>query len=855
MQATTDCAHQLYSLCVLSFQILENPSNLFVIDLASKNSENAGVPQSLQIECCFLLGCVFEAFCEIPSLDDPNALSRGMILDMIDSKIGLTRFNNLIKIPAHAKYCQSRSNDKSPIFTFSTFPEDVCFAETYGGLYKSHVNAIKTAMYSFYLNGDGSSDDDALSSEAKLLKVQMEHITELEMELKMLQSSTVDMTVNGTCQMGNESCDVNCLLQQVDSLTERNSELQLRIDELASQNSSAALEICELKSNLDSVDTNSLDLRLRLESEISEKTAEIALLKDEIVSLEFKSRQMADEAEEAKRALQLFDGDEHQNRIEVLENRNSELKSQIWEMESKIEAVHPNSSSMEALKVSVSKLAHLLHIESQNSDVQSLPLCIETCADEICRLSGRCSDVVECVGVVFDTVENEPVERIVECVEKLKEIIRLGQEKISDHDILQNELFSVENELEKTKGDYDTVFSRLCDVEEEVTSSRSSHEDNIKSYIEKISLLEKQNFDLSKKYEDATSTLSDVQESMKRNCEEYTVSKDLQSIELNKLLHEADSLRKSVRDHDLLAKSAAEMTVKLNHYENEIARLTDDNLANAELNSKLADEYAQLQHECEEVKKAYVCAESDVAILDELQSDFKNLAKHAGELQRQKEEGEEMLQECYKAKEVLSKSLSSKVNEYNSLLERFMHQKEELLNLSDKTNQLSLHMAKDCNIQSPEPKWSGNSTGKFASIDDVVQGLEMEIEKLRTEKDDMGTMYTEELQRVREEVMKLSADVCVREDELQAAKLKAENVVSPDIVHSVCFRLMALKNSVFGIKDFPDSADACEVLRKPDDVAIPALIAAMDEYLHSLIKHMKEFASSCQVCLHILICT
>ena len=734
--------------------MLEDPSNLFVIELASRSSENAGVSQHLQVMCCFFLGSVFESFPEASPGTEADSLSRKSILGMIDAKIELSRFSDLIKIPTRAFSMSSRhqlSDNKSCPFSFTDSPADGHFVEAYEEFYKGQVHAIKTAIYGFYAgSGDPSVENDSTSSESKIIKMQIETIAELEIELKKVQSSP-NSTDTAIADVGKTQCDekvssleaalvgkdeeIERLYSSDTFLREQVQSLTIQVTEISNKHASGAEEASEcvkdLRSRLDEAESlaNTLesenqrhiekDKNLAVDEKhfhdvLKQKDAEIVLLKEEVLKLEDLRKLMIDEAEAAKRRLRLLEEDlkspmpfekMNENKICELEKRNTDLKTQVWEMESTIKSMQTSvTSESNSIHAAVVNLMHLLCSEDE-VDMQNLSQGMELCVDTICRLSGHCSDIAESFEVHFDSIEDKPVERVTECIDKLSDILRCDQMKLLEGERFRNQLSSAEAELDRLSDDYDTAFSRLSEVEEENTTLQTEntrlisenrnaqmevklrHEKDMESQTEYIVELEAKLADFEKKHAylleqkgDLVDSLRQLELSAERDREGFMVAKDLTSIEMNRLIHELDALRKSTADATCQSNAVAEMTVELNHYKGEFARLDEENTANLVLNSKISEEYAQLQVECDEAKKEIERAESDEAMLDELRSDFRHLAEQSDLLQHQKREAEDALvgkdvdlKTIAAEKLELQNAFAAKSDEYNSLLEKIIH--------------------------------------------------------------------------------------------------------------------------------------------------------------------------------------
>jgi hypothetical protein len=132
-------------------QMLEDPSNLFVIDLATSVSEAKGIPMGLQSMACLFLGCAFLSF---PLLDSTKELelgygsinnsnlSRKSLLKMVDSRIGLTNFTDLLKNPLKIS-----KNDKNI--------DSIFFSNGFRNFYSSQVELIRTGIFDYYSSYSG----------------------------------------------------------------------------------------------------------------------------------------------------------------------------------------------------------------------------------------------------------------------------------------------------------------------------------------------------------------------------------------------------------------------------------------------------------------------------------------------------------------------------------------------------------------------------------------------------------------------------------------------------------------------------------------------------------------------------
>jgi chromosome segregation ATPase len=940
-------------------QMLEDPSNLFVVELASQSSENAGVSQHLQVMCCLFLGCVFESFAESPTSTEPDSLSRNSILAMIDAKIGLSRFSDLIKIPTAVTSLSARQHhsDGANNFSFSDSPEDVYFVEAYQKFYKSQVRIIKTAIYSFYSgSGNASIEDDSTSSETKIIKMQIETIAELELELKRAQSSP-NSAEDSTAQVQAVECDdkVNALKialaskeEDIDHLRSRDARLQEQVRALTSQlhdlsglndalackhasdTEEASSSMQDLQSRLDAAESiaNKLENENRslLEKEgnfvvdgtqLSQKDAEIVLLKEEVLSLLEGKRIMTDEVKTTKRQLHLLEEELkspmpfekiNENKISGLEKRNTDLKTQVWEMESVVKSMQMTfAAESSTIQTAVVDLVHLLEAEGEVGDMQNFSQCVEVCVDIINRLSGRCSDIAESLEICFDSFEDKPVERVLECIDKLSNIVRREKMKVLEGERFRCQLVSAEDDLERLQADYDTAFSRLGAVEEDnttlqvemdrlkkehqaallaeaklrVDSNLEQNESQTQRIVElelQIVDFENQKAGLLERNKEVSDSLKEVEEAAAHDREEFIVAKDLTSIEINRLMHELEEQRKVSSESSGMGRTIEEMTVELDHYKGQFARLEEEHAANLALHAALSDEYAQLQVECRDKQREVERVESDEAMLEELRSDFRHLAEQHDLLQHQMREAETtlagkevLLQASVAEKDELQNSFEKKADEYKSLLERFISQKEDVLHLTAKADSLTCQMAEKEKQAAAEPDFDRTAAGKIAGLNDVIRGLELEVDDLCSEKENQSRYYTTELQKVRDDFEKLSSETHVRDGELLAAKNTIAELeessgasqqdpppVSLDVVRSVSSRLVALGALISSSggeacwRADPDLAAASQALLCPrEDADLPAALAAMDRYIEAFTKQLQKPAPPSQVCIYV----
>ena len=169
-------------------QLFEDPSNLFVVDLATTSSEIAGVPPSVQVLACLFLGCCSTGF---PAAVDKSAdlvvgmsaensiFSRRAFLSMIDARIGLNRFNEILKKPLTLLGSKkiAGANPYDGLFDLPGFKE----------FYEHQVDSIKEIIFELYSGGaNNGSNIGGDSVQLEVIASQKAKIQELEEKLSQI---------------------------------------------------------------------------------------------------------------------------------------------------------------------------------------------------------------------------------------------------------------------------------------------------------------------------------------------------------------------------------------------------------------------------------------------------------------------------------------------------------------------------------------------------------------------------------------------------------------------------------------------------------------------------------------------
>jgi chromosome segregation ATPase len=391
-------------------QMLDDPANLFVVDLATAASESAGVPAQVQTAACMFLGCCFEALpvsnaSPPPSTNgvvnsaDDSILNRKSFLSMIDGRIGLNRFTDILKRPL-AKRAPSKGTTTDAGHAASFF-----ISAAFEAFYQRQVDAIRAGIFEFYTGSAGAAPGDAMQQQ--LIEMQKDRIAELETLVAELgggtsgaalpqQSSTSAKAVAPAAQGPSDSSEVTALQA---TLQVRDTELAIAREAVHTlqvtsdtERVQAQLELAAAQSDLHRAQSDSEAMRLELvdlqgrfgaaESERAGLAAQLADCKAALAAageeiLTFKQRcvqehedrkHLQEQLEQRDRQIAMLTGeirntqstDTHASgKIADLEARNAQLKQQLWEAEAEIENARRTAESSTVGPQSPARLAEV----------------------------------------------------------------------------------------------------------------------------------------------------------------------------------------------------------------------------------------------------------------------------------------------------------------------------------------------------------------------------------------------------------------------------------------------------------------------------------------------------------------
>lgn len=450
--------------------ILDDPANLFVVDLASVASENAGVPLEVQRAACLFLGCCFHTLSSATSANAEH-ISSDAILRMIDSKIGLTRFNNILRQPVNKQHPIQNSKH---------------FINAYSDYYEDEVSQIRQTIFDMYTGTDGPSN----SRESQIIQMQKEHIARLEKMLHNTTAPTVEINDNNA-----PSPEVEALHKAHDELLDMHEDLVRKYDaqELEIQRLQTLLESAPSKSlpsehmgngdvtlQLSRAEATITDLRNTLQEQqnlhkAAEEAAqqEILDLKSKVLQLRESTAALETEVSEKNRKLHILEDNlrsplpfEKMNteRLSQLENRNAELKQRVWELEAEVVrlkgSVIAAEKSYGELIYSIGELNRQFTFTTDGTPVVSADESpVEAIGAKLSDVAAKCSDMAEGAGCGFETDESQPLQRILECATFLSDIVYESKDCLSENATLRDQLKATEEQLCAIEGDHADLVS------------------------------------------------------------------------------------------------------------------------------------------------------------------------------------------------------------------------------------------------------------------------------------------------------------------------------------------------------------------------------------------------------------
>ena len=490
--------------------ILSDPSNLFVVDFATSGSENAGVPAAVQIMSCLFLGCVFLTLpsADLSSSDQQTILSRKGFLGMIDSRIGLNRFTDLLRRPIKAKGATLKSLSGALFIT-----------PGYKVFYEKQVDMIVAGIFEFY-SGDASvGDAGSTFVEKEIIDSQNKVICELREQIAALESNANSATIS-TVNFNSDSSK-----EEMESLREKLLTLQQTLSERESYVSDMMNAEAVLTNELQLVKNSKEELEMMLKetqnlylnstkqlsddiSNSSRLAEENLMLKETILLQDKDLKYVQDALEQRDRKILLMEDElqspmpQHSHELAVRDTKIANLESSIDELKQQLlalETVEQIADANNQVDVANSSLKDILHAIVALADVIGVELgdsddlllssnylvkSLHDCVDSIYFSAGTSSDIAEAIGVTSLEGKEGSVRRMVSCAEKLREHAQISLDGATVRiEELETEIFNKDFTIaelgttcEELSDSLNTVKAELERTQNECSDSRSQIE-------------------------------------------------------------------------------------------------------------------------------------------------------------------------------------------------------------------------------------------------------------------------------------------------------------------------------------------------------------------------------------------
>lgn len=366
--------------------MFEDPSNLFVVDLATSASEVAGVPPAVQVMACLFLGCCCLGFPSEQHDDnkkestataqgnESSILQRRPFLSMIDSRIGLNRFTETLKKPLIAM------SKKSPS---ANLYEGLFHLPGFKAFYETQVESIRNIIFELYsgpTSGVGNGQDSAHS---QVIALQQEKIKELEDKVeglnRQLSSSSPSPTNNTSAKVGLDT-------QMQQQFQQKQEELEQKVQELQQQvvKSQQRAEDYE-----DELQEAAAKFNLR-NQEAEQWQAQVSVLQGEVAQYQQKTQQDQQSLAQLQQALAT-----KSSQVIDLESSNQRLQNELQGLQGEYHAIQQRyallkeeSDKKNKSEITSSQEMFVLEIEDLRSKYQALQHENECLNDELLRIKG-----------------------------------------------------------------------------------------------------------------------------------------------------------------------------------------------------------------------------------------------------------------------------------------------------------------------------------------------------------------------------------------------------------------------------------------------------------------------------------
>eukprot|EP01041_Mallomonas_annulata_P003424 gene3424-6795_t len=455
-------------------QMLEDPSNLFVIDLATAASEGAGVPPAVQILSCLFLGCCLNALPKDSSSSqsgqgqghqqqygysnkntmDDISLSQKSIITMIDSRIGLTRFTDMLKRPLQNQGKSSLSSSAAGggggTGGGSNLENEIFFSQSFKVFYEEQIAAIRQCIFDFYSTGTQGGD----SPESQLIRLQKDEIMKLENQIQEMISGD-----ENSLQFKLQEADktISSLTDEIELMTLTCKDYVNTIDNLHA-NESTLLSLTEIqKQRADSMEQN---LKIKQEEYI-ELEKQLSSEQVRAYNAEIKYHELVNKTQ-TESQLQVELQESIKRRAEDAENRLQEVISQ---MESNTNIYNTKLMQQQEL------------IQAGESDLIKVKDLLQTTENEYKSIIAKLQLSLETSEISIQNLQSLVNQKDIELSSKIQSETNTGiaeqqlQSKIiqlqSDLSIAQNHNEILQNEMLKLRSELETSQSSLeaCTLE------------------------------------------------------------------------------------------------------------------------------------------------------------------------------------------------------------------------------------------------------------------------------------------------------------------------------------------------------------------------------------------------------